>query len=83
MYKKDKRKLKAIRYCMRSGVSSFKRLLRRDEKSLVPTDAQKIRGRLLGKLYARRFIYQARKDLMEWKRKTEEAAVNAGLGNNK
>lgn len=83
MYKKDKRMLKAIRYCMRSGVSSFKRLLSRDEKSLVSTDAQKIRGRLLGKLYAHRFIYQAKRDLMEWKRKTEEAARNAGLGNNK
>ena len=82
MYKKDKRMLKLIRYCMRSGVSDFKRLLRNHKKNLVPTDAQKIRGRLLGNLYVHRFIYQAKRDLMEWKRKTEEAAINAGLGNN-
>lgn len=75
--------MRRIRYCMRLGVSDFKRLLRNNKKSLVPTDAQKIRGRLLGNLYVHRLIYQARRDLMGWKRKTEEAAINAGLGNNK
>ena len=83
MYKRNKRTLKLIRYCMRSGVSGFKRLLRNNKESLVPADAQKIRGRLLGNLYVHRLIYQARRDLMGWKRKTEEAAINAGLGNNK
>lgn len=59
-----------------------KEMLRLYKESLVPENAKKIRIRLLRGLYDDRITYMAR-SLMKWKKDSEEAAINAGLGNNK
>lgn len=82
MYKKNKREMRIARLSMQATFRFSKELLRGYKESLVPADAKKIRVRLLRGLYNDRIVYMAR-SLMKWKRETEEAAVNAGLGNNK
>ncbi len=82
MHKKNKRDMRVARLAMQATFRFSKELLRGYKESLVPADANKIRIRLLRGLYDDRIVYMAR-SLMKWKRETEEAAVNAGLGNNK
>ena len=81
MYKKDKREMRIARLSMQATFRLGKEMLRGCKESLVPADAKKIRIRLLRGLYNDRIVYMAR-SLMKWKRESEEAARNAGLGNN-
>ena len=81
MHKKNKREMRIARLSMQATFRFSKELLRVYKESLVPEDAKKIRIRLLRGLYDERIAYMAR-SLMKWKRDTEEAAINAGLGNN-
>ena len=82
MHKKNKRDMRIARLVMQATLRYVKEILRAYTESLVPADAKKIRVRLLKRLYDDRIVYMAR-SLMKWKRDTEEAAINAGLGNNK
>lgn len=82
MHKKNKREMRIARLSMQATFRFSKELLRVYKESLAPEDAKKIRIRLLKGLYDERIAYMAR-SLMKWKTETEEAVVNAGLGNNK
>ena len=81
MHKKNKRDMRLARLSMQATFRYTKDVLRFFRESLVPEDAKKIRIRLLRGLYNDRTTYMAR-SLMKWKRESEEAARNAGLGNN-